>query len=314
MISNTTDLDRLDIDPGTPGLLPPSRTTTRCWPACAPTRRCSSTSPGSRPSPATTTSARSVATPPRSAPAAARSSTTRCGRAARSPGRSCTWTRPSTAAGGARSTASSPRARSSAWSRAFATWRGELLDAVPPGEVVDLVDVLAAPLPGPGHLRAARRAGRRTETTSAGGPTRRSSPRTVRRRSPPDALRDVMELVAFLEQLATRQAGQPGRRRGVAARRGGGRRPAPHCGRARHLQHVAAGRRQRDHASPHLGRDDGARRAPGPARRYSPQSRRRSRSRSRSASAGSRRSSSSPVPRPGTPRSATSRSTKATTW
>ena len=147
MTSSVTALDDLDIDPGTPGLLPAARLLRRARPAAGRGAgvRVRARDQGRHPLPRH----------PRDQPqpgdvllrAAARSSTTRCARAARSTGRSCTWTRPSTAPGAARSTASSPRGRSNGWRTSIRALAVELLDAVPPGEVVDLVDVLAAPLP-----------------------------------------------------------------------------------------------------------------------------------------------------------------------
>jgi cytochrome P450 len=84
----------------------------------------------------------------------------------------------------------------------------ELLDAVPPGEVVDLVDALAAPLPvlvicdllgvGAGDRDDFRRWSDATIVASDG-----------RSALGPDDLRDVTELVAFLEQLAREKAERP---------------------------------------------------------------------------------------------------------
>lgn len=83
-----------------------------------------------------------------------------------------------------------------------------LLDAVPPGEVVDLVDVLAAPLPVLvicdllGVADADRDDFRRWSDATIVATDGRAA-------LPPDALRDVMELVAFLEQLASEKAANP---------------------------------------------------------------------------------------------------------
>lgn len=84
-----------------------------------------------------------------------------------------------------------------------------LLDAVPSGEVVDLVDVLSAPLPVlvicdllgvPDADRANFRRWSDATILASDG----------RAALPPGALADVMELVAFLEQLATDKAANPG--------------------------------------------------------------------------------------------------------
>jgi cytochrome P450 len=84
-----------------------------------------------------------------------------------------------------------------------------LLDAVPRGEVVDLVDVLSAPLPVlvicellgvPDANRADFRRWSDATILASDG----------RAALPPDALQDVMELVAFLEQLARDKAASPG--------------------------------------------------------------------------------------------------------
>lgn len=84
----------------------------------------------------------------------------------------------------------------------------QLLDAIPPGEVVDLVDVLAAPLP---VLVICDLLGVPDANRSD---FRRWSDATIlasdgRAALPPDALRDVMELVAFLEQLAADKLADP---------------------------------------------------------------------------------------------------------
>ena len=131
----------------------------------------------------------------------------------------------------------------------------------PRGEVVDLVDVLSAPLPvlvicellgvPDADRDDFRRWSDATIVASDGAAA-----------LPPEDARDVMELVAFLEQLAADKAGAPRRRHRVAARRRRGRRPPAHGRRAGHVQHVAARRRQRDDPPPHLRRADGARRAP----------------------------------------------------
>lgn len=84
-----------------------------------------------------------------------------------------------------------------------------LLDAIPPGEAVDLVDVLAAPLPVMvicdllGVPDADRDDFRRWSDATILASDGRAA-------LPPDALRDVMELVAFLEQLARDKAANPG--------------------------------------------------------------------------------------------------------
>ncbi len=83
-----------------------------------------------------------------------------------------------------------------------------LLDAVPPGETVDLVDALAAPLP---VLVICDLLG---VPDADRGDFRRWSDATIlasdgRAALPPDALADVMELVAFLEQLARDKATNP---------------------------------------------------------------------------------------------------------
>jgi cytochrome P450 len=84
-----------------------------------------------------------------------------------------------------------------------------LLDAVPPGEVVDLVDVLSAPLP---VLVICELLGVPDANRSD---FRRWSDATIlasdgRAALPPDALRDVMELVAFLEAHAREKVAHPG--------------------------------------------------------------------------------------------------------
>ena len=141
-----------------------------------------------------------------------------------------------------------------------------LLDAVPAGEVVDLVDVLAAPLPVLvicdllGVPDADRDDFRRWSDATIVASDGRAA-------LPPDALQDVMELVAFLEQHARDKEAHPGDdivSLLVGAEVEG---PAALDRRAGDVQHVAARRGQRDHAAPDLGRDDGAGRAPGPARR-----------------------------------------------
>ncbi len=103
-----------------------------------------------------------------------------------------------------------------------------LLDAVPAGEVVDLVDVLAAPLPVLvicdllGVPDANRDDFRRWSDATILASDGRAA-------LPPDALRDVMELVAFLEQHAAGEGRAPRRRHRLAARRGRGRgSPADH--------------------------------------------------------------------------------------
>lgn len=83
-----------------------------------------------------------------------------------------------------------------------------LLDAIPAGEVVDLVDVLAAPLP---VLVICDLLGVPDANRSD---FRRWSDATIlasdgRAALPPDALHDVMELVAFLEQLAAEKLADP---------------------------------------------------------------------------------------------------------
>ena len=84
-----------------------------------------------------------------------------------------------------------------------------LLDAVPAGEVVDLVDVLAAPLPVVvicdllGVPDADRDDFRRWSDATIVASDGRAA-------LGEDDLRDVMELVAFLEQLARDKAAQPG--------------------------------------------------------------------------------------------------------
>jgi cytochrome P450 len=83
-----------------------------------------------------------------------------------------------------------------------------LLDAVPVGEVVDLVDVLAAPLP---VLVICDLLG---VPASDRSDFRRWSDATIlasdgRAALPPEALADVMELVAFLEQLARDKVAHP---------------------------------------------------------------------------------------------------------
>jgi cytochrome P450 len=84
----------------------------------------------------------------------------------------------------------------------------ELLDAVPPGEVVDLVDVLAAPLPVLvicellGVPDANRRDFRRWSDATILATDGRAA-------LPADALNDIMELVAFLEELAAEKRVNP---------------------------------------------------------------------------------------------------------
>jgi cytochrome P450 len=84
-----------------------------------------------------------------------------------------------------------------------------LLDAVPPGEVVDLVDVLSAPLPVLvicellGVPDADRDDFRRWSDAAIVATDGRST-------LPPEALRDLMELGAFLEPLARDKAAHPG--------------------------------------------------------------------------------------------------------
>ena len=85
---------------------------------------------------------------------------------------------------------------------------GRLLDAVPAGEVVDLVDVLAAPLPVLvicdllGVPDADRDDFRRWSDATILASDGRAA-------LPPHALRDVLELVAFLEQLARDKEADP---------------------------------------------------------------------------------------------------------
>jgi cytochrome P450 len=86
----------------------------------------------------------------------------------------------------------------------------ELLDAVPPGEVVDLVDALAAPLP---VLVICDLLG--VPEGNAREDFRRWSDATIvasdgRAALGPEELRDVTDLVAFLEQLARDKAARPG--------------------------------------------------------------------------------------------------------
>jgi cytochrome P450 len=85
----------------------------------------------------------------------------------------------------------------------------QLLDAVPPGEVVDLVDVLSAPLPVlvicellgvPDANRADFRRWSDATILASDG----------RAALPPDALRDVTELVVFLEAHAREKVAHPG--------------------------------------------------------------------------------------------------------
>jgi cytochrome P450 len=84
-----------------------------------------------------------------------------------------------------------------------------LLDVVPPGEVVDLVDVLSAPLPVLvicdllGVPDADRDDFRRWSDAAILASDGRAA-------LPPDALRDLTELVAFLEQLARDKTAKPG--------------------------------------------------------------------------------------------------------
>ncbi len=83
-----------------------------------------------------------------------------------------------------------------------------LLEAIPAGEVVDLVDVLAAPLP---VLVICDLLG---VPDASRGDFRRWSDATIlasdgRAALPPESLQDVMELVAFLEQLARDKAAEP---------------------------------------------------------------------------------------------------------
>jgi cytochrome P450 len=84
-----------------------------------------------------------------------------------------------------------------------------LLDAVPPGEVVDLVDVLAAPLP---VMVIADTLGIPESERSE---FRRWSDATIlasdgRAALPPDAMQSVMELTEFLQAHAERQRNDPG--------------------------------------------------------------------------------------------------------
>ena len=84
----------------------------------------------------------------------------------------------------------------------------ELLDAIPTGEVVDLVDVLAAPLPVQVICDLLG------VPDDARGDFRRWSDATILASDgtselPPDALNDVMELLAFLEQLALDKQAHP---------------------------------------------------------------------------------------------------------
>ncbi|MGZ4800198.1 MAG: cytochrome P450 [Acidimicrobiia bacterium] len=84
-----------------------------------------------------------------------------------------------------------------------------LLDAIPAGEQVDLVDVLAAPLPVLvicdllGVPDASRDDFRRWSDATIVASDGRAA-------LAPEALQDVMELVAFLEQLAREKAASPG--------------------------------------------------------------------------------------------------------
>ncbi|MCU1456767.1 MAG: cytochrome [Actinomycetia bacterium] len=83
-----------------------------------------------------------------------------------------------------------------------------LLDAIPRGEVVDLVDVLAAPLP---VLVICDLLG---VPESARSDFRRWSDATIlasdgRASMPPDAMQSVMEMVGFLDQLAKDKAAHP---------------------------------------------------------------------------------------------------------
>ena len=171
--------------PGNAGLLPATRLLRRARPAAGRGAgvRVRARDQGRHPLPRHPR--RSAATRRRSARVAARSSTIRCARAGPSPGRSCTWTRPSTAA----------------WrrilNREFTARAVERME-----HEIRALAVAAArrdparrgrrprrrarrAAPGPGHLRSARRARRRTGATSAAGPTPRSSRRTVAPRSRP---------------------------------------------------------------------------------------------------------------------------------
>ena len=84
----------------------------------------------------------------------------------------------------------------------------ELLDAIPSGEVVDLVEVLAAPLPVQvicdllGVPDASRTDFRRWSDAAILASDGTSD-------LPPDALNDVMELLVFLEQLALDKQAHP---------------------------------------------------------------------------------------------------------
>jgi cytochrome P450 len=83
-----------------------------------------------------------------------------------------------------------------------------LLDAIPRGEVVDLVDVLTAPLPVLvmcdllGVPESARSDFRRWSDAAIVASDGRAS-------MPPEATRDIMEMVAFLDQLARDKAADP---------------------------------------------------------------------------------------------------------
>ena len=103
----------------------------------------------------------------------------------------------------------------------------ELLDAVPPGEVVDLVDVLAAPLP---VLVICELLGVPDVDRDRLPPVvRRDDPRHGRACRAPRRTRSRRDGAGGVPRAARRrQAGEPRRRHRVAPRRGGGRRPAPH--------------------------------------------------------------------------------------
>jgi cytochrome P450 len=84
-----------------------------------------------------------------------------------------------------------------------------LLDAVPPGEVVDLVDMLSAPLP---VLVICELLG---VPDADRNDFRRWSDATIlatdgQAKMPPEAVADIMELVAFLEAHAASKAADPG--------------------------------------------------------------------------------------------------------